>query len=59
MTNPIRGNGYNIVTIDMGILNCVNEPYLVDVGGKKFILRYKNSAREDDYGKLTLEAMAD
>lgn len=59
MSDPISGNGYKIVTINMGALNCVGEPYVVEVGENcKFILRYEHSIKDGDYGKLILEAMA-
>lgn len=60
MTNPISGDGYKVVKIDIGHLNNMNEPYVVKVGeNAKFILRFKCTAKDDDYGTLTLEAMAD
>ncbi len=57
--NPIKGNGTKKIEIDMGKVNCINEPYVIDLSGKKFILRYKSSITEGDYGKITLEAMAE
>lgn len=53
---PIKGNGTKKVEINMGILNCIGEPYSIEVDGKKFILRFKQSAKENDYGKLSLES---
>ncbi len=56
---PIKGNGTKKIEIDMGKVNCINEPYMIDLSGNKFILRYKSSITEGDYGRITLEAMAD
>lgn len=54
--NPIMGNGTKKIEIDMGDLNCISEPYVIDLGGHKFILRYKLPG--NGYGKITLEATA-
>lgn len=54
--HPIKGNGTKKLEINIGILNCWNEPYAIDVDGKKFILRFKQTAKDGDYGKLTLES---
>lgn len=56
---PIVNNGFKLVTINLESLNCMREPYVLDVGGKKMILRFKCSARDDDYGVLTLESCAE
>lgn len=58
MTNGIENNGCKIITIDMGNINCMNEPMIINLNGIDIIMRYKCSARDDDYGKLTLEATA-
>ncbi len=54
--HPIKDNGYKLVTISLATLNCFGEPYVIDVNGKKMILRFNKSARDDDYGKITLES---
>ncbi len=53
--HPISGNGYKKVKINLGTLNCFEEPYFLTVGKKKMILRFKWSARENDHGVITLE----
>ncbi len=53
---PIKGNMTKKIEINMGILNCIGEPYSIEIDGKKFILRFKQSGRDDDYGKLYLES---
>ena len=59
MTPPIKNNGYREVTVDMGNISCMKEPYVIDLGeGIQFILRYDHSLRDDDYGTLYLERMA-
>jgi len=59
MNNPIKGNETKKIEIDMGELNCIGEPYFINLSGSKFILRYKIHNESSDYGKLILEAMAD
>jgi len=59
MSNGISGNGYRIVTIDMGRISCVNEPIIIDLKGTQFILRYKAGDDDAHFGKVTLEALAD
>lgn len=55
----ITGNGTNKIEIDMGELNCIGEPHVIDLGGHKFILRYKLPSGDNSYGKITLEATAE
>lgn len=57
--HPIKGNGTREVKLDMGMLNCVGEPYVLDINGTKIILRYKSGNPETDFGTITLEALAD
>jgi len=45
------------VIINMGYLNCVGEPYVINLGDFKLVLRYDDKG-DGDFGKLTLEAMA-
>lgn len=58
MNNPITGNETKKIEIDMGELNCIGEPYFINLSGSKFILRYRNM-KDDGFGILILEAMAD
>ena len=59
MTYPIRGNGFREIIIDVGHLNCMEEPYHINLGeGVEFILRFDCSARKGDFGKIKLERMA-
>jgi len=55
----IKGNGYKKVEIDMGTVNCRDEPNVIDLNGHKFILRYKTGNTEHDFGRIILEALAD
>jgi len=59
MTNPISGDGTRKIKIDIGTINCLNEPYAIDLNGTKIILRYKCSGDDHDFGEITLEATAD
>jgi len=54
----IKNNGCNKIEIDMGELNCVGEPYVIDLDGNEFILKYKSGDFENDFGKITLESLA-
>lgn len=56
--NPIKGDGTKKIEIDMGELNCLGEPYVINLGKNKFILRYKLPSDDNAYGKITLEATA-
>lgn len=53
---PIKGNGTKKLEINMGILNCIGEPYAIEVDGKKLILRFKQTGKDGDYGKISLES---
>lgn len=53
--SAIECNGSTKVTLHIGALNCIGEPYVLDVGGCKMILRFHQSARKDDFGKMTFE----
>lgn len=50
-------DGKNNVKIDLGKINCMGEPYVFHIGDQEIIMRYDKSAREEDYGKMTLEAV--
>lgn len=39
----------------MAHLNCMNEPYVIELKKQKVILRYQCSARKNDFGTMTLE----
>ncbi len=54
--SAIRYGGFGKVTIDMGQLNCVGEPNVIEFGKDKYVLRYKSG--EDDFGTLTIEKVA-
>lgn len=53
---PIKGNYTKKIEIDMGTVNCIGEPYAIDIDGKKLILRFKQTGKDGDYGKITLES---
>ncbi len=59
MSQGVSGNGYHVVTLDLGHLNCANEPVHISLGeGIEFILRFKQTAKDGDYGKIVMERMA-
>lgn len=59
MSEGVRDNGYSKVTLDLGNLNCANEPIHISLGeGVEFILRFKQTAKDGDYGKIVMERMA-
>lgn len=57
--NGIKGNGYKKVEIDMGGINCADEPNIIDLNGHQFIIRYKAGDNVTTFGNITLEALAD
>jgi len=58
MTNAIKCNGTKKITIDMGHLNCINEPNIINLDGCEFILRYNTRIDGNAYGVIVLERLA-
>jgi len=55
MSAAIKYGGNGKITINMGLLNCLGEPNIIEFGSHKYVLRFTDNK---DFGTLTIEKVA-